>query len=828
MSFRSIVCVQCALLMFVMVHAVCASPVINEVMPHSNNSWSDEWVELYNPSNETAVLVGWKVSDASSNDTISLNISAGGFGLIVDNNTLFGNTTGCAAFNISNSSCAVLTAIGNGLNDGADTVFLYENASVLVDNFSWSSDIKSTGRSWSRYLNGTSNWTNCTPTPGLANNCTVAGNESNSSAQNIVLTANLSSPAIVDTLYAGIFNASITNKTNCSISDNVTVYYNITLNSTIIKEENATFEIGCNASVGNWTPNATGDYLICGQILNTTVNETNTTDNSVCTNVTVVGVTPNVCDLNVFVAATDVLDLNASHTLNYNITINDSSCNATTHPVNVTYQIDDLFGNNIRSPYTSSTTMTCNKTLVKTWSSWPEISGSEAYLVKANITAPGCNDTNATNDYAEYMVVLKGGAVSRSSWINITDVSQGSDNLSDWGESFDVWIDAYRGDTSQYSVTAYVRYADSGTKVSDESTVHVLSKYYTNKVKIPILLKSNCAGTYPNGDYALVVGGLNQSANRTINVSGTLSSVCQTVTVTASGGGGSGGGGCGAAPQNVSEVTGEDGNFYFIGAPGEVGVEQTFDVIVRISTGTNTARNFTVYSYVFNGSKILSEGLTADGWKGGADANVVNISIAPGESTIVTLTNRVKANTSFGDYSLRVRIKDFRDITRSIKVGEDAEAYISRVSASRVSEASYLTGSATAKGGAADANRTVETATANGTSFNRTRRTVEAPIAVVGQVIGKALADASASMNEIAKIVIERVPKQDRVAIPRAIEQVWKGFISGVTQIITSSGKETTLVPGQLSKYADDVRHETNCGFQVEEKCFERLFVRKQ
>lgn len=133
--------------------------MINEVMPHNNNSFGDEWVEIYNPENASIILSNWKIGDKLSNDSISLNISAYGFILIVN------SAIGC--LNVSNISCIELTSIGSGLNDDEETVYLY-NSSNLVDNFSWNSSIKSSGKSW-QFYNGA--WQVCEPTPGKENSC---------------------------------------------------------------------------------------------------------------------------------------------------------------------------------------------------------------------------------------------------------------------------------------------------------------------------------------------------------------------------------------------------------------------------------------------------------------------------------------------------------------------------------------------------------------------------------------------------------------------------------------------------------------------------------
>lgn len=155
------------LFLFMFFSRASAFVFINEVMPHSNNPWQDEWIELYNPSDEILNLSGWKIGDRKSNDTItSLIIYNKSFALIVDANS--SNNTGCLAFNIPSESCIAFSTIGDGLNDGNDSVFLYNASGFLVDQYSWTTDIKGSGNSWSK---NNSHWLPCFPTPGEPNNC---------------------------------------------------------------------------------------------------------------------------------------------------------------------------------------------------------------------------------------------------------------------------------------------------------------------------------------------------------------------------------------------------------------------------------------------------------------------------------------------------------------------------------------------------------------------------------------------------------------------------------------------------------------------------------
>lgn len=257
------------------------SVVLNEIMPHTNNLWNDEWVELYNPTNQTIIFNG-SVGDEQSNDSINLVIYNKSFALIVDSNTGFGNSTGCGSFDIPPESCVELTAIGNGLNDGGDNLILYDNSGQLVDNYTWSGQLEN-NISFGRYPDGSMWDENLIPTPGYANQIPVI-------SENVKLSVYLESPALEGVEYDKLFKIEIENKENCSIKDKVSVWYNITNSTTLIKSDGFTREVGCSgyANTGTWTPDTAGDFTICGFITNSTVNESDFTDNFACKNITVV------------------------------------------------------------------------------------------------------------------------------------------------------------------------------------------------------------------------------------------------------------------------------------------------------------------------------------------------------------------------------------------------------------------------------------------------------------------------------------------------------------------------------------------------------------
>ena len=133
-----------------------ADIILNEIMPHSNNAYGDEWVELSNDGE--AISVNWTIKDKQSSDNFQLSIPKKGYALIGS------GKIECSSF--SGVSCIKVTTIGNGLNDANDSVYIYSEENI-IDDFSWLKSIKSSGDSWS--YDGS--WEECSPTPGRENKC---------------------------------------------------------------------------------------------------------------------------------------------------------------------------------------------------------------------------------------------------------------------------------------------------------------------------------------------------------------------------------------------------------------------------------------------------------------------------------------------------------------------------------------------------------------------------------------------------------------------------------------------------------------------------------
>ncbi len=110
-----------------------AAVVINEIMPHPSND--DDWVELYNTSDEEFDISGWQLSDSS------------GIYLTIPEKTIMA----------SSSASFIIFSKYRRLNNSGDEIKLADRAGNVIDRKSYNND-PGVDISLGRYPDGADNW----------------------------------------------------------------------------------------------------------------------------------------------------------------------------------------------------------------------------------------------------------------------------------------------------------------------------------------------------------------------------------------------------------------------------------------------------------------------------------------------------------------------------------------------------------------------------------------------------------------------------------------------------------------------------------------------
>ncbi|MEA3343270.1 MAG: hypothetical protein U9Q92_03820 [archaeon] len=453
---------------------------------------------------------------------------------------------------------------------------------------------------------------------------------------------------------------------------NISLLRTISSNQTIIYQKSGNYSLKKSVTkTYQWTPQESGNYTICANITSSTINDTHPYNDGECRDMCVINISVDenstdvneserltnfTCDLDVKVSARKFF-FDSKEGLGIKVAVEDINHSGIEHSFSLAYWIEDLFGNVVKGRHEKNYTINLSETRSYNPHA-PTITDSEAYVIKAEITDPGCNDTSMENNYNETMILVKGIAGEEADDESRIEITKVNPKKTTFGDIIDVSVDAYRGDTLKYSLGVWVERMDDGFDVSEKSTVHLKNKNTEYSLKIPVVIKSNCNEKYKNGKYELIAEGLGVRESTMITLSGLSSSLCKTETVT-------------KYRYKVKEpeknekidenntesavkVPGVE--FRFVSWEDNISVGDVFLTVVEVRNNKNSALNVSVYSYVMSNSSWVSEGLSAHGvWEKSWMGNKKELLIDAEDFASVNLTNRVMKNVS-GNYTLKVKM----------------------------------------------------------------------------------------------------------------------------------------------------------------------------
>ncbi|MEK6863094.1 MAG: hypothetical protein AABW53_00135 [Nanoarchaeota archaeon] len=492
-------------------------------------------------------------------------------------------------------------------------------------------------------------------TPGRSNSVDeeMPPSEPSPPAIKISLSTHLGETIYLNNIYASLFSINIKGKENCSRKDTVTVFYNISKHGSLVKEDTFTKEIGCSsyASTGEFIPEETGNYTLCGLITNSTANENHFENGAVCTDFEAISTFSWPCDINLEINKTNrTIFYENGQTIKFTPEINDEN-----FPFIIEYWIEDLFGSIVKDKFNTTNT---NQ---KSWKTniWEE---DRVLLLKA-IVYPSCNDTNIADNVAESMfIVTKTGELELSSsnegelsTINITEISP---QPASFGGVIKADVEIYKNSTNKYSLSAWAE--KSGKVISEETKVNLKTKNTLYELTLPVQIKPNCDAKIEGGAAILVVEGLGISVEKEFTIEGIDKGLCKESTIYIE-----------KVKAGINEAANNGKNtIQIIGLPAEIDAGETFRLKVQFIN--NQDAEFTAWSYLYRGSKCYSC------FSEGRDENQISFPVNKGETKMVEMLVTADQDLTAGDYNLMVKYKKDsqkteKSISQKISVGQQAQ-----------------------------------------------------------------------------------------------------------------------------------------------------------
>ncbi len=584
--------------------------VINEIMyDPAGTDTGREWVEAYSDGS-CENISQWKFFESNINHTLILTqgdemLCLGEYAIITYNSTTFLSEYGLFNITIFNSTTFSLVNSGEVLalkNSSLNIVDLVNYSNYLFANGS-NKSIEKINTSWFESLE-------IGGTPGRNN---TAINQTGT-GQGLELTVYASSPLYLGTTYDDLFKIeNLGHISGTTDNINVTIYYNITNSTNLIKQD--TFYItGLNqqktANTGEFTPNATGNFTICGRIVNSTIQDNMTSDDHDCKTVEVIDPSTIPCNITLTVDINQTIWTLGQTIKFYNLLNNDS------FPYAIEYWIEDLFGDIVKSKINTST---------QTQKSWtPSITEEDrAFVIKNRLVWLACNDSNQSDNSGEQLIAVKGQLFQPepNSYIDIKE----AENETRFGDVAYVEVNIYKGDTAAYAITA-----DIGS-ASEETKFYAYTKYTNYSLKLPIQTYDNCDKKYSDGFHTLAVSGLGKSDSAQIMLYGKADY-------------------CGSSSSSNSSTSSSSASSRFryelVKNPEKIISGKEFTSEVKIESDKED-HELEIYSYIYRGSKSYS---------GNRDGNRQHVLLEADSSVIVELKNTAYVAEE-GNYSFKIKIK---------------------------------------------------------------------------------------------------------------------------------------------------------------------------
>ncbi|MCK4589308.1 MAG: lamin tail domain-containing protein [Nanoarchaeota archaeon] len=303
-------------------------------------------------------------------------------------------------------------------------------------------------------------------------------------------------------------------------------------------------------------------------------------------------------------------------------------------------RVEDVFGKVVKT-YKPWTDKVITTTRTKTYTpNLPE----DIYKIFFEIKEIDCQDNDLSNNVDFDLVVINPQYKVFDSNLEIEEIYLGNDDEAEWGDRVRVKVHIYKGDETKYNVELYAE--KDGRIVSKRTKTSVFDKFKDYTLTLPVQLEPNCNQYYLDGDYEMVLKGLEKEVREGFRIKGIDKELCQEVSGSVSG-------------------SSQKFGYKLVESPDEVQAGGDFDVKVEL-TGDDEEHDIKVKSYIYRGPKHYSEEV------------IEELKLEVNEIRVIDLNLEVDEDVKEGEYKLKIKInkdnqKTDKEITEEIKVRETDE-----------------------------------------------------------------------------------------------------------------------------------------------------------
>ncbi|MFP4403099.1 MAG: hypothetical protein ACOC3X_02410 [Nanoarchaeota archaeon] len=184
----------------------------------------------------------------------------------------------------------------------------------------------------------------------------------------------------------------------------------------------------------------------------------------------------------------------------------------------IEYWIEDLNRNIIKNKFN---TTNLNQ---KTWTARTNLV-QEGFLINSILY----NLENNTYFNSSKLIIVKSEKNLElfENKIIINNINSIHDNHISFGETFFLDLKIEKADSSKSLISAYIK--NNTTKLSEITKLYIYGKNVDQRIIIPITMKSNCNNKFANGEYELIIEGIDTISKKNLTINDNLDNMCQII-----------------------------------------------------------------------------------------------------------------------------------------------------------------------------------------------------------------------------------------------------------------------------------------------------------
>lgn len=234
---------------------------------------------------------------------------------------------------------------------------------------------------------------------------------------------------------------------------------------------------------------------------------------------------------------------------------------------------------------------------------------------------------------------------STQSEIKIEEIYDlGSDDKAEWGDVIRVKIFAYKGNTEKEVVWMWIE--NDEERITKKSKFDVYNKFQNITITYPLMIPEDCNNEFENGNYNLVVDGLDTRDEKVLQIRDRpLCKIQET-------------------KPRIKNV-----EYSFKSFPLDVSPEKTFTTEILLRNNLDEELTLDVWSYPYSGNKKYIETDEKE--------NIKSILLKSNEEEIVSLNNKINdTDKDFLDFKVKLQRTDRKtpyELKEKLKIVHDKE-----------------------------------------------------------------------------------------------------------------------------------------------------------